>query len=71
MNLQRLIKLFGNFMILVYLTIGILLLFTSFFVDSIQPFPRIILGVLSILYAFFRSYRTYIDYKNFNEQDDK
>ena len=57
-------------MIIIYLMIGILLLFSSLFVDNIQPRPRMMLGVLSILYALFRSYRAYVDYKNFKEQDD-
>jgi len=70
MKIKRLLKLLGNLMIILYLAIGIMLLFTSLFSENIQPRPRIILGIICILYALFRSYRAYVNYKAFNEYEN-
>jgi len=57
-------------MILVYLTIGILFLFTPLFSDTILPRQRIIIGILCVIYGLFRSYRAYVIYKKDNENED-
>lgn len=49
---------YSVFMVIFYIFLAILLMFTTVFDDFIQmSLIRIILGVLFVVYAFFRAYR--------------
>ena len=62
-------KLLGNLMIIIYLTFGIFLLFTPLFAEYLLPRYRIIIGISCIIYAFFRAYRAYTNFKESNENE--
>ena len=54
---------YSVFMVIFYIFLAILLLFTTVFNDFIQvPVIRIILGVLFLVYAFFRTYRVWREF---------
>lgn len=50
---------FGIFMILVYVGVGVLLIINFFNWDASFTWVRWVLGVLLIIYGFFRGYRQF------------
>jgi hypothetical protein len=54
---QRFLLFIGILFFLIYLTFGIVLIFWTTFPVRLQPKYRVALGVLLIVYGFFRFYR--------------
>jgi hypothetical protein len=59
----------GSFMVFVYAGVGIIFLFFPDFVNILKGTPRILLGILLILYSVFRIYRLYKTWRERNEED--
>lgn len=52
-------RIFGSVMVLVYAGAGLAFLLVPGFVSGITGYPRYGMGILLILYAFFRGYRVF------------
>lgn len=64
MNISgKIILMFGLFVAVFILFFGIVLLFTNLFIERIPKPNRNYLGVVFILYSFFRIYRANKQYK--------
>lgn len=53
-------KIYGIFMVIFYLCVSILMVFTPIF-DSVHIAIRIIMGILFFVYGIFRGYRMWKD----------
>jgi amino acid permease len=62
------IAILGAFMVFVYAGVGVIFLFFPDIVDVLKGTPRILLGILLILYSFYRIYRIYQTWKEGNEE---
>lgn len=60
---------FGIFMFIVYEGMGVLLFINFFDWSSGWDAPRWIVGVILVIYGFFRAYRTYKDIKSHGNTD--
>lgn len=58
-------------MFLIYLGMGILLIFTKYFMQSVDPIYRIIFGIVLILYGMFRLFKTFRNNKLELAEDEK
>lgn len=60
---------FGYVMVLFYLALGLGFLLTNVFIEFISAGPlRIFLGILLILYSFFRAFRIYKQVKESKDE---
>lgn len=50
----------GVIMVLIYVGMAFLLLFTSLFIGKVPEWVRYLMGVVFFLYAIFRGYRVYV-----------
>lgn len=58
-------------MFLIYLGMGILIIFTKYFMQSVDSIYRIIFGIVLILYGMFRLYKTFRKNKLELAEDEK
>ncbi len=58
------------FMVVTYAGIGVLFLFFPNIVPAVKGVTRIILGILLLVYAIFRSYRIIKDWTDVDDDDD-
>lgn len=65
---NKALSLFGGFMVIIYILIGLLFLSAPDFIQGFNETYRIIFGAALILYGIFRGYQTY---KKFRESDDE
>jgi hypothetical protein len=63
---ERFLLFIGILFFLIYLTFGIIVILWEQFPIRLQPSYRIALGILLIIYGFFRFYRTF----NTNRDDE-
>jgi len=61
----------GLIMFLIYLGMGILIIFTKYFMQSVDSIYRIIFGIVLILYGMFRLYKTFRKNKLELAEDEK
>ena len=66
-GLKRVLLVFKFFMVLVYMALGVLILFFDVLPLSIGSTGKTFFGIVFLLYGIFR---TYTLYKSFNEKDD-
>jgi len=59
----------GAFMVFVYAGVGIIFLFFPDFVNILKGTPRILLGILLIMYSVFRIYRIIKTWRERDEED--
>jgi len=54
---NRITRYFGFFMVIVYLTVGFLLIFSGDFFPILNQTTKLILGIVLVIYGIFRAYR--------------
>jgi hypothetical protein len=59
MNFKKLIAYFGYFMVLFYLSAGIMLLIPNVEIGFLNHIARMILGIALLIYGIFRAWRVY------------
>lgn len=64
---ERFLLFIGILFFLIYLTFGVIIILWEQFPIRLQPMYRIALGVLMMVYGFFRFYRAF----NINNDDDE
>ncbi|MDP4185513.1 MAG: hypothetical protein Q8862_10175 [Bacteroidota bacterium] len=57
-RLNKFLKIFGAGMVLVYIGLGVLMLFTPYFNETIPKTNRYLIGIALIGYGAYRFYRT-------------
>jgi uncharacterized membrane protein HdeD (DUF308 family) len=62
-TLHKFLKGFSYVMVFFYLFLSFILIFSSFFSDTLNQTQRYSIGVLLFLYAIFRAYRIYQNQK--------
>jgi cytochrome c biogenesis protein CcdA len=63
---HRIIRYFGLFMVIFYLVLGFLFIFSSEFFPDFNQTAKWIFGGLLIIYGIFRAYRVIINLKDEN-----
>jgi len=54
---HQIVKYFGFFMVIFYLVLGFIFIFSSGFFPEINRFAKLIFGVILVIYGVFRAYR--------------
>lgn len=67
---QKFLKIFGYVMVLFYLILSSVLLFTNIFSTTLSPIKRYILGGMLLAYGIFRAYRVFQSQKDNNEDEE-
>ena len=67
---QKFLKIFGYVMVLFYLILSSVLLFTNIFSTTLPPIKRYILGGMLLAYGIFRAYRVFQSQKDNNEDEE-
>lgn len=54
---------FGFFMVFVYLTLGVFMVTSDFFLNTMNKLQKNSIGIILIIYGIFRAYRIYKENK--------
>jgi hypothetical protein len=65
---QQVAKYFGLFMVVFYLVLGILFIILPGFFPELSREPKLIFGVILVMYGVFRAYRVFKSLKHDNSE---
>ena len=65
-GLNKVLKYFGLLMVVIYLTVGIMLLLPGIQITFLNGNSRLVLGIALVIYGLFRAWRSIKSLKNEN-----
>ncbi len=68
--LLKFLQIFGYVMVLFYLILSSILIFTNIFSASLSPIKRYILGGMLLAYGIFRAYRIFLSQKESDDNEE-
>ena len=64
------LKYLSYLMVIVYLVLSFLLLFTNIYATDVKPFQRYALGGILLVYGIYRCFRLYKEQKTMNNENE-